>query len=74
MKTIAFAAVAAAMIAAPVMANDRPVKTDDLAIVSTQGAPLGLGAVGGASVVALGTVALAAVLTAGSSSGTSTRN
>ena len=74
MKKIALAAAIAAASVTPVLANDAP-PADDLTILSSQGAPIAGGFLGGASIttiVTLATFSLVTLTVAGASSGTGT--
>jgi hypothetical protein len=74
MKKIALAAAIAAASVTPVLANDAK-PADDLTILSSQGAPIAGGILGGASITTVVTVATLSLVTltvAGASSGTGT--
>jgi hypothetical protein len=74
MKKIALAAAIAAASVTPVLANDATA-ADDLTILSTQGAPIAGGIIGGASiptVLTLATLGAVTLTVAGASSGSGT--
>lgn len=74
MKKIALAAAIAAASVTPVLANDATT-ADDLTILSTQGAPIAGGILGGATIptiVTLTTLSFVTLTVAGASSGTGT--
>lgn len=72
MKKVMLAAVMAATIAAPAMANNLTTSGDDLAVLSTQATTLGFGGMGIAGGVAFGTIVLTTLVVAGSSSSSTT--
>lgn len=74
MKKVMAAAAMAACFAAPAMANDVKTSGDDLEILSTQAEGLGLGGLGVAGGVAIGTLVVTTLAVAGDSSTATTSN